>query len=58
MDQVCAFISLQVKYISSMAASFELKNCDAVFSTETLGHRLQFVWASTDGLECKHKGKT
>lgn len=58
MEQVCAFIYLHVKYISSMAASFELGNCDAVVSAEALGHRLQFAWASTKGLECKHKGKT
>lgn len=58
MDQVCAFFSLHGKYISSMAASFELGDCAAVVSTETLGHRLQFAWASTDGLECKYKWKT
>lgn len=58
MDQVCAFIYLHVKYISSMAASFQLGNCSAVVSTETLVHRLKFAWASTGGLECKYKGKT
>lgn len=55
MDQVCAFIYLHVKYISSMAASFELGNGDALVSTEILGHRVKFAWALQ--MECKYKGK-